>query len=288
MRQVLVIAFLPALLSVHLWVDAEAWRARAMEPPIVMEEAIYLPPVAAIEALSLSRPTVMADMLWLKAISYFAVHLLGDKEYRWLDPLIDTILELDPQFRKVYHWAAVVLMYGAALDNTTVRASIRILDKAIERFPDDWEFHFILGCNYYFELSPEDEEDKQTLRDKGIGYLQTGGNLPGAPDWLAVTVADMWRKSGQQAMAIRHLEEIYLRTDDKTVRDDIGRRLIKMKSEHAVEELSRERAELQGAWTRSYPFLSPDLFLLLGERWDGRAGKPWVIEAPPQPAAPAP
>ena len=71
-------------------------------------DAVYIAPVPALRAVSLGRPMFMADVLWLRAISYFAVHFLGDKEYRWLDPLIDTITQLDPKFRKVYHWAGVV------------------------------------------------------------------------------------------------------------------------------------------------------------------------------------
>ena len=84
-------ALLAALVCVHLWAGQAALRARANEAILSEEESLYLPPVPVLRTVSFGRTTFMADLVFLRAISYFAVHFTGDKEFRWLDPLIEAV-----------------------------------------------------------------------------------------------------------------------------------------------------------------------------------------------------
>jgi len=274
-RTLVTLALLGTLVSLHLWVGQAALRARADEALFAEEESVYLPPVPVLRALGLGRNTFVADVVFLRAISYFAVHFVGDREFRWLDSLVDAVLELDPEFRKAYAWAATVVMYGGRIDNTSVRASNRLLERALEHFPDDWEFHLQLGTNYYFELRTHNDEQGREWKRIGAAHIESASNLPGAPDWLPLTVATMHKRTGQQELAIRHLEEVYLRTSDENLREQLAAHLTILKSRHAIETLEVERKRFSEAWQASYPYVPGDLFLLLGERPSRRLERVW-------------
>ena len=265
-----------ALLALHLNVGQAAQRATDNEPIFQLEEAIYLPPVPVLKTLALGRHTFAADLLWMRALSYFAVHFQGDKDYRWLNPLIETILDLDPDYRKVYHWAAVVVMYGRGIDNSSVLASNRILESAVDRFPDDWMFHFILGCNLTFELRSEDPEQLARWRRRGAEQIRVASTLEGAPSWLPITAVSLHSKLGQQELAIRHMEEVYLHTDNDELKAQLANMIAARKGDHARAKLQEYRQRFQASWRRSFPYLPPDLFSMVGDRMTPRVEAPWL------------
>ena len=269
------------LVSLHL--NVELWTARAdeQEPIFKLDEAIYLPATPVLKGIALGRNTFMADLIWLRALSYFAVHFQGDKEYRWLDRLIETVLELDPEYRKVYHWAAVVVMYGRGIDNDTVLASNRLVEAALDRFPDDWEFHFLLGCNLTFELRSEDAEQVAEWRRRGAEHIRIASTLEGAPEWLPLTAAGIHSKVGQQELAIRHLEEVYLRTESEELKEQLAALIMEKKSAHALDKLRSDRNAFRGAWKESFPYMPPTLFSIVGERMTARAESPVALVAAP-------
>ena len=273
-RAIGVAAFV-TLVTLHLNVEQMASRAVDDEPIVHLDEAIYLPPTIVLRGLALGRHTWMADLLWLRALSYFAVHFQGDKEYRWLDPLISVVIELDPEYRKVYHWAAVVVMYGRTTNNTTVAAGNRLLEAALDRFPDDWELHFLLGCNLTFELRSDDPEQVRKWRERGGEHIRIASSLEGAPPWLALTAAGIRSKLGQAELAIRHLEEVYLRTESEELRLEIAALITEKRSAHRLDKLRSDRETFHGAWKGSFPYMPPTLFGLIGERMDSRVATPW-------------
>jgi len=281
-RRTLVAALLISLVSVHLWIGVAARRAREDDPLPGRDESIYLPPTPVLHTLALGRHTFMADLVWLRAISYFAVEFTGNKDFRWLVPLTEAVLELDPDFRRVYQWAATVTMYGGRLDNGTVRASSRVLEHGIERFPDDWELHFQLGTNYYFELKTTDPEQRREWRRIGAAHIESAANLPGAPDWLSLTVASMHKRTGRQELAIRHLEEVYLRVSDEGMRAQIGAQLATLKNRQSVETLESERKSFEADWRAAFPYVPQELFVLLGAQPDGRVDRVWELAEGPK------
>ncbi len=296
-RAIGVAAFL-TLVSVHLNVEQMASQADEQEPIFKLDEAIYLPATPVLRGIALGRNTFMADLMWLRALSYFAVHFQGDKDYRWLDPLIATVLELDPEYRKVYHWAAVVVMYGRGINNQSVLASNRLVEAALDRFPDDWELHFLLGCNLTFELQSDDPEQASEWARRGAEHIRIASTMEGAPSWLPLTAAGIHSKLGQQELAIRHLEEVYLRTESEELKEELAALIVQKKSANALDKLRADRTAFLDAWKGSFPFLPPTLFSIVGERMTAKVPTPWVIrdddvdrdadDEAPQPASPQP
>ena len=151
-------------------------------------EAYLLPDPATLSAIGLGHQELMADTIWLRALSYFAVHLTEDKEYLWLDRYIDTIIDLDPNFRMIYIWAGTVTMYGGqVISNQAVEASNHFLERGLENYPLDWQINFMLGCNYLFELTPTSEEERTAFQLLGTQYLSVAAQSSEAPAWLGLT-----------------------------------------------------------------------------------------------------
>jgi hypothetical protein len=152
-------------------------------------EAYLLPDPATLSVIGLGHQELMADTIWLRALSYFAVHLTDDKEYLWLDRYIDTIIDLDPNFRMIYIWAGTVTMYGGqVIDNQAILSSNHFLERGLESYPFDWQINFMLGCNYLFELHPNTEEERAVFRLRGGQHLSIASEAPEAPAWLVLTV----------------------------------------------------------------------------------------------------
>jgi hypothetical protein len=144
-------------------------------PRRAYREGYMLPDAQALRLIALGHSEVAADLVWIRALSYFAVHFGLDRDYRWLESYIETIIALDPNFRMIYQWAGVVTMYGGQrIDNAAVEASNRFLLAGHERYPDEWIYPFMLGCNYRFELRPETEEQAAEWRIQGAQYLRRG------------------------------------------------------------------------------------------------------------------
>ena len=90
------------------------------------EDVLYLPRPSALRALSLGHSELMADLVFVRGLVYFGTQLEQKGEYRWLENYLETITQLDPNWKTPYQWAGVATMYnGRPITNDMVRASNR-------------------------------------------------------------------------------------------------------------------------------------------------------------------
>ena len=170
-------------------------------------------------------------------------------------------------------------MYGRGIDNQSVQASNRLLEAALDQFPDDWELHFMLGSNLTFELRSDDPEQQAEWRSRGAEHIQIASTMPGAPSWLPLTAAGLYTKLGQAELAIRHLEEVYLRTDNEELREQIAALIFEKRNATALDKLTADRTAFLDAWNGSFPYMPPALFGIVGERMGAAVPAPWVMES---------
>ena len=172
-------------------------------PRRAYREAYLLPQPSTLQVLSLGHTEMMADLIWVRALSYFAVHFSLDRDYRWLDRYIETVVALDPEFRVIYEWAGMATIYGGQLiDNEAVSASNRFLEMGLERYPDDWRLNFMLGCNYRYELQPTNDEERAQWRRLGAFHLARAGKSSDAPAWLTLTAGRIYERLGDRDESI--------------------------------------------------------------------------------------
>lgn len=151
--------------------------------------------------LSLGHHEAAADLLWLNALSQFAQTYGLARDPHWMDSHIDAVVGVDPRYRIVYEWAGTIVMYGALINNDSVNASIRHLERGLTRFPGDSVLLSMLAVNYLFEYQPVGELDKERAQRRGREALIAAADAPDASSTIRLAAATVARKSGTRAQA---------------------------------------------------------------------------------------
>jgi hypothetical protein len=192
----------------------DAVLALESQPRRAFQESYLLPDVHSLGAISLGHNEAIADLIWLKTLSYFGVHWQLDQNYQWLDRYIETIISLDPNFEKIYEWAGVVVMYGGReINNQAVMTSNRFLEQGRQAYPDAWVFSFMLGVNYCFELQAINSDQRREWDLLCAEYLDRASRLTGSPAWLALAVGRRFDRVGAEADAVRVDRRTFLGSD---------------------------------------------------------------------------
>ncbi|MBI3805007.1 MAG: hypothetical protein HY282_14750 [Nitrospirae bacterium] len=207
-QRVFTIITLAALLTALWGVQKELHAYKTVE----IESLIYLPSGKYLRPLALGYDQVAADILWMKAVSYFGGHYLTDKQYPWLYHILTLIIDLDPRFDFPYYFGGVVL----SLEASQVDQANQILERGMEAYPQRWEFPFYVGFNYFYH--------KQDA-SKAIPYLERASSLPKSPPYLKVLVAHLSSKSGQKEAALNFYREAYQHTSDGMIRQKIKEKI---------------------------------------------------------------
>lgn len=233
-------------------------------------EVLYVPDARLMRLLFLGYDQAAADVTWLRTTEYFGRHFTTDRRYEWLEHFIDLILELDPRFRRVYHWAGTNVLYGRRFTNENVERSNHYYRRALEEFPDDWEAAYRLGMNYYIEMTSDDPEERRRFREQGVQYLEMAANMPGAPAFLRRLVASLYGKLGKDEVALQYYVDLYLQTDDPEKREVLRQRMAEFRTGVDVDALAAYAARTDERHRKEFPYAPRGLFLLL-DRPDGDA-----------------
>jgi hypothetical protein len=224
-----------------------------------------------VRLLALGYTDFGADLAWIQALLYYGSAWVYGSDMGYLDDHIETTILLDPSFRRVYQWAGVATMYNAAhITNRAVMASTHFLARGRERFPDYWEFPFMIGCNYYFELQTKSPEQKKSWQRIGAEYFRAASLLPGAPDWVGMLAISSLDKFAERKLAVLHLQELLDQTEDPKMRRELEARLMRLEATADARSRLRADAVLRRAHRRDYPYLPGALYELLGGPGDGR------------------
>lgn len=277
------------LLVALVFAEDAANRRRARFP--AGEDLLYLPRPSALHVMALGHDELAADLVFIRGLVYFGSQLEDKGDYRWLESYLDTITKLDPRWKTPYRWAGVATMYnGKKITNESVMLSNHFLERGVAQFPDDWELPFMLGCNYLFELHSDDARQKEEWRRIGGQWVQHAALVGGGPSWVPLLAATIMRQEGQDEAAVRHLEEVYVSTEDERTRQQVRNELVALHAKIDLAREARERGAFEAEWRASLPYVPADLFVAIGAprppRMDVAALSPLVNDETPPPPAP--
>jgi hypothetical protein len=251
-----------ALVGVYRLHAAATARRDAVPPE---RDTLYLPEPAALRVGSLGHTELMADLVWIRQVLYFADQFTSRGDFAWLDRYLRTVAALDPHFRRPYVWAGVVLIYNnLPVTNAMVRQSNEFLEAGLKQFPDDWELHFMLGANYLNEMKTSDKQLKERWRMIGAEHMRRAALSGKAAPWVPVLVATVLQRGGETQAALRHLEEVLLTTEDDTMREHVRNKLLQLQRD-AVPGMLRFREDFDKRWRAQMPYASSDLYVVLGD-----------------------
>jgi len=244
-------------------------------------EAYHLPPARVIRALSLGHTELAADLLWLRTIMYFADHVTGDGDLTHLKRYLDTVVALDPHFKAIYRFGAAMLVsQGAHSTNDDVFAAIDLLERAHELYPEEPSFPLSIGTYYITALQPASVKQRDQWRRKGADWVRRAALVGADIPWLPSLAAQIYSQQGERQLAIRHLTEIYLVTQDPQMKAQIAAKLRHLKDER-LDQLRQDGERLAAAQKHSrIAFMPPDVYLLIRQR----PLQPFSIEPTASPA----
>lgn len=225
-----------------------------------------LPPPSVIRAFCFGFNELGADLLWIRTIAYFSDHLTTDHDLRYLERYLQNILSLDNHFKAIYRYGSAMMMSrNSRLTNDDVFAAIRVLEQAHRLFPDDYHFPLHLGAYYINDLRTSDKKQKALWRRIGADYIHRaaliGANIP----WLPSLAANIFTEQGERDLAIQHLEEIYLTSQDESMRQQISAKLKHLQATKEADDLERAANAFNKSHKESrLSFIPPDLYALTG------------------------
>lgn len=215
--------------------------------------------------LALGYRELVADLMFVRLMVYF-----GSAENRGpaIATMAETITALDPQFARVYDFAAIAITSAAGgVDNPTRLRAIALLAEASRRFPMNWKYPMLAGQIYLVDLQTQDPAQRRDWDEKGAVLLETASRKPNAPASSALVAASLLTRFGQQQRAIDSLRELLLITSDDAARRNIIDQIAKLATENADEigaELIGMRNAFEREWKRDRPTLPLTFFILLG------------------------
>lgn len=234
------------------------------------EDTYYLPPPEWLPVMSFGYQSALADLLWCRALVYFGEELGARGPVRHLVQYTDAILTLAPDFRAAYRWVSIGLIYRpVAPTPEEMRLGAEYLRRAVKRWPNDGGLRWDLGSYLRFELAPtikDDRAQKDRILEESAAHLHIAGLKGAGPPWLALNNSTLLTRLGQKELAIRQLEEVYATVNDDETRDAIRLRLGQLRSETYVEAIQAANAAFEAERVQNFPYLSGDLFLLIGPR----------------------
>lgn len=160
---------------------------------------LYAP--SNIKSFTLGFDLIAADTLWLRVLQDFDVcdqtglpELVPSERAPkarcnrgWVYSMIDAITELDTKF-KIAHTAGAVIL-SIVVDDA--EGAAKIYDKAIERFPLDWQIAYRASYHYLYEIKDE---------PRAANLLREAGKR-GAPSWVFALAARIYTKQGKLELA---------------------------------------------------------------------------------------
>jgi hypothetical protein len=176
------------------WLGAQAAGRLAMDErdtwPRVHEHAALLPSPGSAPLIFAGYRELAADIYWVRTLVHHGSSLAGDADFRHLEPLIDTVIALDPRFERIYKWAAYAVIFKEErATQDELLTSIRYLERGIAAFPDNYELYVIAGLRYSLDLYSEDPDEQRRFRERGAELMEEAVRTKDAPATLAELAA---------------------------------------------------------------------------------------------------
>ncbi|MGB5374824.1 MAG: hypothetical protein WBM75_06965 [Polyangiales bacterium] len=247
-------------------------RGRAMDQYLgtqTYEDIYYLPPPQWLEVMSLGHRRALADLIWLRALIYFGDEFANQGSVKHVFNYGDSMLAIDPDFKRVYRWVGMAAVYTPTGSSTEVIArAIDVLRRGAERFPNDGELAWDAGATISYELLPhlpKDDPDRQRLKAEGNEYMMAAARLGAGPAWLVISNATSLRKLGQTDRELRHLEEMYAVISDPKVKAQIEIRLTQLRDEAYAEAFRSTNEEFEKRREEEFPYIPSTLYFFVAD-----------------------
>lgn len=172
----------------------------------------YIPTGKFLKYATFGYSNIVADLIYMWSIQYFSDQRIPNR-FEFLDHVYSIIAELDPHYVDSYIIGAIFAFYDAKDLNTCYK----ILDRGLEKNPDQWVFPFAAG---HYAQNVNDIHKAQM-------YFKKAMDIDGAPIYTRHLYADSFFEQNDFRSALKIWAEVY-----KTAEAAGDKRILKIASNH--------------------------------------------------------
>lgn len=197
---------------------------------------IYIPSGKYLKYVSLGYSSLAADLIYLWAIQYYSDYSILDR-FEYMDHIFSIISELDFRFFDPYELAALVAVYEAK----DINLAFKILDRGLEKNPDQWIFPFQAG--HYAQMLLKDYRVAQD-------YYKKAMEIRGAPAHTQRLYANSAFKMMDYDTAWQSWHEIYNTTNDERIKKIASNHLYQVKAAIDIRSLEEAIQKFKASFSR--------------------------------------
>ncbi len=202
MRKGLLILLL--VLSCGLFMGVKSIADKIPRSNIPGASLIYIPSGKYLKHATFGYSSLMADLVYIWAIQYYGDHNIAER-YDHLDHIFSIIAELDPRYLDPYEVGAIIAVYEAR----DPYLAFKVLDRGLEKNPDQWIFPYQAG--HYAAINLKDY-------DLARQYYKKTMAIEGAPAIAQRLYADAAYKGTDFRTAWENWLEVYQTSDDERIK----------------------------------------------------------------------
>jgi tetratricopeptide (TPR) repeat protein len=228
----------------------------------VIQGLAQVPSGEYLKKVSLGHNSLMADLIWLRAIQVMGEKKVPPRQAEWIYHALDAATDLDPKFSYIYEAGGIFL--SAVSGNYDL--SVKLLKKGFDNNPSYWRLPFYLSANYFLYL--------QNYKLAAY-YMGRAAELPGRPALVPLLAARLYAQSGDPRFGLELTETIYKNTTDEKVREALRQRMEELRVEINLDVLENASNDFKDKYGR-YPASVDELKaagLIRGEPEDELGGR---------------
>ena len=213
-------------------IGIQAVRDRALHPFQPAGGTLWLQSGPAVKRMALGYDTVAADIYWMRAVVYYGgQRLVGEssRTYDLLYPFLDLATTLDPRFSVAYRFGALFLTEAYPNGPGRPDLSIALLERGISQDGGRWEYMHDIGFIYYWWLHDY---------AKAAEWFARGGEVPGAPTWLAPMAATTLAVGGDRQSSRTLWRQLKESSDIAWIRTNAEKRLAQLDAMDMLDQLN--------------------------------------------------
>lgn len=225
-RQAIAFGVALAVFAGAVFAQRQANEARARAGG---DEILYLPNQKILNHFTGGMNHVVADLLWLRCIQYVGKENKGERNFTWLNQMLETVVQLDPYFGDAYRYGGMFLAALRSDDD----AGIDLLERGFIANPKNFQLPYELAM--IFLLNRKDEPGST---ERATYYLSMAAAIEGCPEFIR-DLATQLQGHFDLADVEREMWQRMANGEDKLLREMAERKLVEMDIRKAVENLNQ-------------------------------------------------
>lgn len=240
MKRTLLILLL--IMSCVIFMGLKIKMDRIPRQKIPGSSIIYIPSGKYLRYATFGYSSFIADIVYLWAIQYYGNYSIVDR-FDYLDHIFSIIAELDHRYLDPYEVGALIAVYEAR----NPALAFKILDRGLEKNPDQWIFPFQAG--HYAQMLLKDFKLAQQ-------YYKKAMVIEGSPSQTRRLLANAAFMIMDFDTAWQNWHEIYQTTEDERIRKIASNHLYQVKAAMDIKTIKDAIAKFKERFNRNPTDLS--------------------------------